>query len=95
MQAVASLTHGGAQDPCWDSEPDRRLIELVDSLHDRSSVPDELWESLGAHFDEGQILDLTMLCGWYHAISFTARASGVPLEDGAPRFSSFEPDTAA
>jgi hypothetical protein len=29
---------------------------------------------------------LTMLCGWYHAISFSARAARVPLEDGAPRF---------
>ena len=40
-------------------------------------------------FDEAQILDLTMLTGWYHAISFTARAARVPLEPGAPRFSSF------
>jgi hypothetical protein len=27
-----------------------------------------------------------MLCGWYHAISFTARAARVPLEAGSPTF---------
>jgi len=35
-----------------------------------------------------QLLDLLLLCGWYHAISFTARAARVPLEDGAPTFDS-------
>jgi hypothetical protein len=30
-----------------------------------------------------------LLCGWYHAISFTARAARVPLEEGAPRFSDY------
>jgi len=29
-------------------------------------------------------LDLLLLCGWYHAISFAANAARVPLEDGAP-----------
>jgi hypothetical protein len=38
--------------------------------------------------DECEILDLTMLCGWYHAISFTARAARVPLEAGSPTFAS-------
>jgi hypothetical protein len=27
-----------------------------------------------------------MLCGWYHAISFTANGARVAREDGAPRF---------
>jgi hypothetical protein len=32
-----------------------------------------------------------MLCGWYHAISFTANGARVALEDGAPRFSDVAP----
>jgi hypothetical protein len=32
------------------------------------------------------VLDLLLLCGWYHAISFVARAGGVPNETGAPTF---------
>lgn len=30
-----------------------------------------------------------MPCGRYHAINYTARATRLPLEPGAPRFSDF------
>jgi len=83
---VASLTHGRHEDPCWQDERDRLLIRLVDELHENSDVGDDLWTLLSGAFDAAQLLDLLLLCGWYHAISFTARAARVPLEDGAPRF---------
>ena len=85
---VASLTHGDAHDPCWDTDRDRLLIQLADSLHDDADVNDELWIALTSEFGEEQLLDLTMLCGWYHAISFTARTARTPLEPGAPTFRS-------
>jgi alkylhydroperoxidase family enzyme len=85
---VRSLTHGGAGDACWESERDRLLVRLVDELHETSDVSDGLWERLRAEFGEAQLLDLLLLCGWYHAISFTARAARVRLEDGAPTFES-------
>ncbi|OBH01864.1 carboxymuconolactone decarboxylase family protein [Mycobacterium sp. E3247] len=85
---IHSLTHGGADDPCWTAERDRLLVRAVDSLYDRRDIDDALWMALRAEFDESQILDLTMLCGWYHAISFTARAARVPLEAGSPTFRS-------
>ena len=83
---IASLTSGGAEDECWSDSRDRLLIRLVDELHETSDVSDALWEKLSAAYDESQLLDLVLLCGWYHAISFVARAARVPLEDGAPRF---------
>ena len=70
------------------TERDRLLIRLVDELHDSADVRDSLWRDLRGEFAEVQLLDLLMLCGWYHAISFTARAARVPLEDGAPTFAS-------
>jgi alkylhydroperoxidase family enzyme len=85
---VRSLTHGGPDDPCWDSERERLLLRLVDELHETSDVSDELWERLRPEFSEAQLLDLLLLSGWYHAISFTARGARVPLEDGAPTFAS-------
>ena len=85
---ITSIVHGDAEDPCWDSERDRVLIRLVDALHSQADVGDALWTALRAHFDDPQLLDLTMLCGWYHAISFTARAARVPLEPGCPTFES-------
>jgi len=39
--------------------------------------------------DDGQLLDLLMLCGWYHAISFAATAARLPHEPHAPRFADF------
>jgi alkylhydroperoxidase family enzyme len=83
---VASLVIGGADDACWTDERDRVLISVADSLHDRADLEDALFDRARAHFDDAQLLDLFLLCGWYHAISFAANASGVALEDGAPRF---------
>jgi hypothetical protein len=85
---VTSLTHGGPDDRCWVESRDRLLIRLVDELHDSADVGELLWHDLQGEFADEQLLDLLMLCGWYHAISFTARGARVPLEDGAPTFAS-------
>lgn len=85
---ISSLTHGSAEDPCWTTERDRLLIRAVDALCDHRDIDNTLWEVLRGEFDDREILDLTMLCGWYHAISFTARAARVPLEAGSPTFAS-------
>ncbi len=85
---VTSLTHGGPSDPCWPDQRDRLLIRLVDELHGSADIGDALWSELHEEFDDEQLLDLLMLCGWYHAVSFTARAARVALEDGAPTFAS-------
>ena len=75
---ISSLTRGDATDPCWPHDHDRLLIEAVDALHDTADVPDGLWHRLAAEFSEAQLLDLLLLCGWYHAISFAANAARVP-----------------
>ncbi len=86
---IRSLTHGSSTDPCWETERDRVLISIVDELHDSSDVTDTLWAQSAAIFAADQLLDVLMLTGWYHAISFTARAARVELEVGAPRFSDY------
>jgi hypothetical protein len=83
---VTSLTHGGPADPCWTDERDRLLVEAADALHDAADLADPLWSRLATVFTEAELLDLLLLCGWYHAISFSARAARVALEPGAPRF---------
>jgi len=83
---VASLAGGSADDDCWTDPRDRALIRAVDALHDDADIPDRLWDELASHFTEAHLLDLLLLCGWYHAISFTANAARVAGEDGAPRF---------
>lgn len=88
-EQITSVTHGNASDPCWPEERDRLLIEAADSLHDCADLSDDLWFRLRQHFEDDQLLDLLMLAGWYHAISYTANGARVETEPGAPRFSEF------
>jgi alkylhydroperoxidase family enzyme len=83
---IASLTYGSSGDPCWSDERDRVLLDAADSLHEHNDIDDALWTRLTAQFGTEQLLDVLMLCGWYHAISFTARATRLAPEPGAPRF---------
>jgi alkylhydroperoxidase family enzyme len=88
-EQIASVTHGLPSDTCWTSDDDRLILQAVDALHDDSDIDDHLWDRLSHVYSEVQLLDLMMLTGWYHAISFTARVSRIPLETGAPRFSDY------
>jgi len=90
-EQITSLTHGAATDPCWSGERDRLLIEAADALHESADIGDGLWSRLAAVLSEEQFLDLMMLCGWYHAISFTANGARVAGEQGAPRFADVLP----
>jgi alkylhydroperoxidase family enzyme len=85
-EQVASLVSGTAADACWTQPRDRLLIEAADALHEAADIGDELWSRLAGEFSAEQLLDLLMLCGWYHAISFAANAARIPAEEAAPRF---------
>jgi alkylhydroperoxidase family enzyme len=73
---------------CWQTARDRLLIATADALHDTADVPDELWAALSVTFDEPQLLDLLLLAGWYHAISYVASATRLPPEPHTPAFAS-------
>ncbi|MBT2234231.1 carboxymuconolactone decarboxylase family protein [Nonomuraea sp. NEAU-A123] len=88
---IVSVTHGTPDDPCWESPRERLLIEAVDALHANCDIDDALWARLAEVIDDGQLLDLLLLCGWYHAISFAATAARVPHEPNTPRFADFAP----
>jgi hypothetical protein len=64
------------------------LIRAVDALHDESDSDDALWAELAEEFADHELLDLTMLCGWYHAICFTAGAARLQPETWAPTLAS-------
>jgi alkylhydroperoxidase family enzyme len=80
-----SITHGTPDDACW-SAAEASLLRAVDELHERADVSDTTWSELTSWLADEQLLDLLLLAGWYHAISYAANAARVPLEDGAPRF---------
>jgi 4-carboxymuconolactone decarboxylase len=68
------------------SDEQSLLIELVDQLHDTANVGDQLWSRLAARYSEPQLVELVMLVGQYHAVSFVANALGIELEEAAARF---------
>lgn len=61
------------------------IIALVDALHETSTVDDATWAEVAKHYDEAQCIELVMLAGWYHAISFVCNALRVPLESWQAR----------
>lgn len=67
-------------------ERDRLLVRLVDELHDTSQVSDALWQEIAALWTQAQCVELLMLAGWYHAISYVCNAARVPLESWQARF---------
>lgn len=84
-----SITSGAPGDACWSGE-EAALLRAVDELHDHADIGDATWSALAAVLTTEQILDLLMLAGWYHAISYAANVARIPLEDGAPRFADFQ-----
>lgn len=70
---------------CWSPE-EKLLLALADALHDGRTVDDELWRALSTHFSDAQLIELIMLAGLYHAVSFMANALKLPGEAFAPRF---------
>lgn len=68
------------------TDAERLLIELVDSLVDRADIGDALWRRAAAQWSMPQLLEIVVLAGFYHTISFVTQAFRVPLEAEAPRF---------
>jgi alkylhydroperoxidase family enzyme len=83
---LRSLTHGAASDVCWSDPRERLLIRVADALYEDGDLDDPLWNEVCSAFEENEVIDLVMLCGWYRAISTFARTTRLPNEPGAPTF---------
>lgn len=79
-------TCSGRTDPSLWNEAERGLLELADSLHAIASVDEGLWQRLGAHFSDEQLIECLLLVGFYHAVSFVVNGLRVEREEYAPRF---------
>lgn len=77
---VRSLATGSHADPCWPDPGDRAVLRAVDALHDSHDLTDDSWSNLADAIGEDGALEVTLLCGWYHAISYAVRALRLPLE---------------
>lgn len=81
---VRSIAAGGPDDPCWTDPSDRAVLAAVDALRDTGDLTDAQWDALVAGIGEEAAIDLLLVCGWYHAISYVARVLRLPSEPGTP-----------
>ena len=82
---VRATVHGAADAPCW-SEDEKALIAAVDALHARATLSAAEFAALSAHYDEAQIFEIILLCGFYRTVSYLANGLDLPLEKTAARF---------
>jgi alkylhydroperoxidase family enzyme len=82
---ILAIVHGGSDDPTWNVR-EGLLIALVDALHDHADIDDDLWRRLKTEFSDEQMLELIVLTGFYHMVSFATNALRLPLEPGTPRW---------
>jgi 4-carboxymuconolactone decarboxylase len=79
-------TASGTVDKALWSERERVLLRLVDELHETATISNTVWEQLVAIWSTAQILEVIIIVGWYHLISFVANAAHIEYEPWAARF---------
>lgn len=65
---------------------DATLLRAADELHEDSCLSDATWQALAARYDEPQLIEVPMVVGHYHLVSFVLNSLGVQREPGVPGF---------
>jgi alkylhydroperoxidase family enzyme len=68
------------------TELESAILRATDELHDDACVSDATWARLAEHYDEAQLIELVMLVGHYHLVSFALNSLGVQREAGVVGF---------
>jgi alkylhydroperoxidase family enzyme len=84
-EQVRATVLSAACAPCW-SAAEQALIAAVDALHDRATLSTDEFAALSAHYDDAQIFEIVLLCGFYRTVSYLANGLDLPLEEMAARF---------
>ena len=82
---IAATVQGGADHPGW-SDDEALIVRLADALHERAAIDDALWAALAEKFNHAQLIELIVLCGFYHTISFVVNGLRIAPEADAARF---------
>jgi alkylhydroperoxidase family enzyme len=84
-EQVRATVEAAPDAPCW-SAAEQALVAAVDALHHRATLTETEFKALAAHYDEAQIFEIILLCGFYHTVSYIANGLDLPLEATAARF---------
>ncbi|MET7795125.1 carboxymuconolactone decarboxylase family protein [Streptomyces decoyicus] len=63
-------------------EPDSHLLRAADELHRAARLSDTTWAALSAHYDDADLVEITMLVGQYHMVAFFLNSAGTELDPG-------------
>ena len=61
---------------------DALLLRAADELHAHARIGPGTWTALAARYDEQQLIEVPMVVGQYHLVSFTLNSLQVALEPG-------------
>lgn len=81
-----NATTSAATDSKHFSEQQRQLIRLADALHDSATIDALAWAGLADRYSEQQLLELFLVVGFYHFVSFSVNALEVDGEEWAAKF---------
>lgn len=70
-------------------EAEAVLLLLVDNLARNNMVADATYARMEAEFSVEQILEMIMLIGMYHTVSFLCNGLAISNEAGTPRFADY------
>ena len=82
---IRATVREGADAACW-TDAEQALLAAVDALHMRSTLSDGEFGKLASHYDDAQIFEIILLCGFYRTVSYLANGLRLPLEEKATRF---------
>jgi alkylhydroperoxidase family enzyme len=84
-EQMRAMVLESADAPCW-SASEQALISAVDALHHRATLSAGEFTALSAHYDDAEIFEIILLCGFYRTVSYLANGLDLPLEPTAARF---------
>ncbi|MBC2901602.1 carboxymuconolactone decarboxylase family protein [Streptomyces cupreus] len=67
------------------TDVERHLLRAADQLHRDARISTVTWEALASHYEEAELIEITMLIGQYHMLAFFLNSTGVQLEPGFDR----------
>jgi len=62
------------------------LLRAADELHDDACITDATWAALAERYDVPQLIEVPMVVGQYHLVSYTLNSLGVQRDEGVPGF---------
>lgn len=91
---VSAVSFSSAAE-CGLIEEESILLQMVDEFATGASVSDLTYASLEKCFSAEQILEMIMLVGMYHTVSFLCNGLAITNESGTPCFSDYADDPVA